>query len=82
MVGGILGKLIDIFAFAPRIVDIDPRLEISRAQFGKLEQQVGQITLGINQNRRHAVERSLFEQAETEPGFAAAGHAHTDSVGG
>ena len=80
--GGILGKLIDIFAFAPRIIDVDPRLEISGTQFGKLEQQVGQITLGINQNRRHAVERRLFQQAEAEPGLATAGHAHADGVGG
>jgi hypothetical protein len=42
-------------------------LEVGRQQVGEVQQQVGQVAFGINHQRRHAVERRLFQQATHRP---------------
>ena len=63
-----------------RLVGIDPGREVLGAQLGKGEQQVGEVALGIDGDRRDAVDRRLFEQRQAQAGLAAAGHADADGV--
>ena len=69
-------------SLACRLAGIDPGLKISRRQRREIEQQVGQVTLGIDTDRRHAVDGGLFKQRQAKTGFAAAGHAHAHGMGG
>ena len=46
----------------------------------KREQQIAEVALGIDRDRRDAVERRLFQQRQAEPRLAAAGHADADGV--
>ena len=47
-----------------------------------MQQQVAQVALGIDDNRRDAVQGGLFEQADAQSGLARAGHAGHHPVGG
>ena len=48
---------------------------------GEGEQEVREITLGIDEDGRDAVDRRFLDQGQAEAGLAAAGHAHADRVG-
>ena len=52
------------------------------ARFGKRQQQVAQVALGIDGDRRDAVDGRFFEQREAQARLAAAGHADADGVRG
>ena len=80
--GSGLGKFVDRLSLATSVVDVDPGLEVVRQQVGELQQQVGDVALGIDEDGRHAIQRGLFQQTDAEAGLAAAGHAHADGVGG
>ena len=64
-----------------RVVLVDPGPEVLRAQRREGEQQVAEVALGIDHDRR-ARRRSRPPRcsAEAQPGLAAAGHADADGV--
>ena len=68
-------------ALLARVVLVDPRPKSSGARFGKRQQQVGEVALGVDDDRGDAVDRGLFEQRDAQAGLAAAGHADADGVG-
>jgi len=43
-----------------RLIGIEPGLKIGRAQIGKGEQEVAQISLGVDHNRGNTIQSSLF----------------------
>src|SRR5690606_2146331 len=57
-----------------------PRPEVLRTQCGEVQQQVADVALGIEDERRDAGEERLLEQHDTESGLAGAGHADDDTV--
>ena len=71
----------NVESLAPRLLLLHPGLELGGREVGKGQQQVGEIPLGIDHQRRHAVDRRLFEERDAEPGLAAPGHAEADGVG-
>jgi hypothetical protein len=54
----------------------------SRSQIGEGQGQVAHIALGVEHNRWNTRQEGLFDEADTQPGFATSGHAHDDAVGG
>ena len=64
-----------------RVARIDPRLEIPRRERRKREEQVSDVTFGIDADRGHSVDRGLFEERDAEARLAAARHADADRVG-
>ena len=68
--GGFGGGLLDGLAFAARLVGIDPGLEVLRQQVGEVQQQVGEIALGVNQQSGHAVQGGLFQHTDAQAGLA------------
>src|SRR5262249_13692590 len=51
-----------------------------RLQVGKLQQQIRQIALGVDDDAGNTVDGGLFEQGYRQAGFAGAGHADDDAV--
>ncbi len=49
-------------------------------QLGEPQQQVAQVPLGVDGDRRDAVDRRLLQERDPQPRLAAAGHAHADGV--
>ena len=62
------------------ILLVDPRPEILPAQLRKGQQQIRQVPLRIDDDRRDVVHRRLFEQRQTQSRLARAGHAQHHSV--
>jgi hypothetical protein len=58
----------------------DPRLELDGVEAPKREQEIRQVALHVNHDRRHVGARRFLDQHRDEPGFAAAGHAHHDGM--
>ena len=58
-----------------------PTAEVLGRQFREGQQQVGEVALRVNDDRRDAVDRGLLEQREAQAGLSAAGHADADGVG-
>ena len=67
--------------FRRRLVLGDPRTEFVGRQVRKRQQQVGDVTLRIDRDRRNAVDRRFLEQRQAQPRLAAARHAETDGMG-
>src|SRR6185369_11942369 len=59
---------------------LDPRREVFRREVRKRQQQVTQITLGIDDDRGYSIDRGFFEKIDAETGFATAGHTDTDRM--
>ncbi len=57
----LLGELIGAQILLARLFLADPRPEVFGAQLRKGEEQVGQVTLGVDDYRRHTVYGSLFQ---------------------
>ncbi len=81
-VGRLVGEGFRRHVLAPGVVGVDPGQEVLGLQVGEGQQQVGDVALGIDDDRRHLVQRGLFQQVDAEAGLAAAGHADADRVGG
>ncbi len=64
------------------VVLVDPRAEVLRAQRREGEHEIGQVALGVDHDRRHAVERCLLDDADAQPRLARAGHADAHGVRG
>src|SRR5262249_53930016 len=68
-------------AGAPRLVRVDPGLEVRRPELREGEREVPEIALRVDGDGGDAVDRGLLEERDPEPGLAAAGHADADRVG-
>src|SRR5690606_22498587 len=58
----------------------DPGGEISRLQLWKSQEQIAEVTFGIDDDRGNAVDGGFFEQGDAEARLAAAGHADDHAV--
>ena len=76
--GGLFGG----FAGAAGEVGVDPGLEVCGGEVGEVEEGVGDVAFGVNHQRGDTLQGGFFEQADAQPGFAGAGHADDDGVGG
>ena len=76
------GKLLDRDPVALRGVGFDPRQEVGRRESWKREEHVGEVALGVDDERGNAVDRRLLDEVDEQTRLAAAGHAHADGVGG
>ena len=63
------------------VVRIDPGLEVLRLEIGELQEQVGEIALGIDDQRRDAVDGGFFQHADAESGLSTARHSDAYGVG-
>lgn len=75
------GEFIRRKVLAQCVVLVDPGAEILGRQTRKGEQEIAQISLRIDDDGGNSVQGSLFEQADAQPGLAAARHAHAHGVG-
>ena len=75
-------ELLCVHARAGGFLSVDPGQEVFGGEVGEREQQVGQVALGVDRDHRDVVDQRLLEQAQGQPGLAAAGHADDDGVGG
>ena len=82
LLGRLGGELLESESLPPCLVRIDPREEVLGTQLGKAQEQVAQVSLGIDRDHRDAVDRRLFQQGDSQPGLAAAGHPHANGVRG
>lgn len=64
------------------LIGAEPGAKVGRAQFGEGEQQVGEISLGVNHYPRDAVQGGLLQEANPQASLSASGHAHADGVSG
>ncbi len=76
------GVLVRRDAGLGRIVLVDPGPEILRSQGGEREHEIGQVALGVDHDRRHAVDRGFLDDTHAEPRLPGAGHADADGVRG
>ena len=77
-----LGEVVGRGAGLGGVVLVDPGPEVLRAQRREGEHEIGQVALGVDHDRRHAVERGLLDDADAEPRLARARHADADGVRG
>jgi len=76
------GELVDGLSVPRRFRRIHPRTKVLGLQLRERQQQVAQVTLGIDGNCRNAVDGRFFQERKTEPCLAAARHADTHRVRG
>jgi hypothetical protein len=74
------GKGVGRDAGASGLVLVDPGSEILRLEIGKGKQQVGDVSLRIDRQDRHAVDRRFLDERQAQAGLAASGHADADGV--
>ena len=77
-----VGEFLERNALALRGLRLEPRQEVGRGKVGKREQHVGEVALGIDDQRGDAVDRRLLDEADEQPCLAAAGHADADGMRG
>ena len=68
-------------AFFRGIVLVDPWPKNRRIQRWKRQEQIGNVALRINHDRRDTIHRRLFEQSKAKAGLARSGHAQHHTVG-
>ena len=56
--------------------------KVGGAARGEVEGEVAEVAFGVDGDDGDAVQRGFFEQGDAEAGFAGAGHADDDGVGG
>ena len=69
----------DIFLRAASLSSIHGR-KSPGSSFGNASSRFAKVALGIDRNRRNAVERGFFQQRQAKPRLAAAGHADANGV--
>ncbi len=80
--GGLSGELVGRDLFARGFVFIHPGAEVGGGELGEGEQEVAHVAFGINDESGDAVNGGFLDDANAEAGFAGAGHADADGVGG
>ena len=78
--GGFLRGGFEGLARAADNVRVQPGLEVLRREFRKVQEQVGQVAFGVNNDGGDILEGGLFEDANAQAGLARAGHAGDESV--
>ena len=71
-----------VISFRPASALVDPGTKVAGPQFGKRQQQVAQVSLGVDGDGRNAVDGGFFQQRQAQARLAAAGHADADGVRG
>ena len=61
---------------------VHPWLEVGGRERREGEAQVGEVTLGVDQERGHASRQRLLDEDDAQPRLARAGHAHDHPVSG
>ncbi len=74
------GELIDTHLGSSRVLGLNPGGEVLGPQFGKGQQEIAHVSLGIDDQRRNVVDRRLFQQTDSQSGFSTAGHSHKDRM--
>jgi hypothetical protein len=59
------GRLLEAFTGATGQFRIQPGLEILRSQIREVQQEVGQVTLGIDDQRRNPLQGSFLHDGDT-----------------
>ena len=77
-----LGQFLERDAIAFGGIGLDPGEKVGRREAGERQQHVGEVPLGIDDERGDAVDRSLLDEVDEQARLAAACHAHADGVGG
>ena len=67
-------------AGSSRLCLIDPWSEIGRSEARKGEAQIGEVTLGVDQQRWQTGPQHLLDQDHSEAGLAGTGHADDHAV--
>jgi hypothetical protein len=62
------------------VVLVDPRPEVGRRELRERQEEIAEVPLRIDEDRRHAVDGGLLDQGETQSGLPAARHADADGV--
>ena len=60
---------------------VDPGTEIGRGQVGEVEEEIGHVALGIDDQRRDPGQQRLLEEVDSQAGLARPGHSDDDAVG-
>jgi hypothetical protein len=65
-----------------RVTLVDPRLEVARREGGEGQAQVGQVALGVDEQRGHTCGEALLDEHHPEAGLARPGHPDDDAMSG
>ena len=76
------GVLVRALLLLPSLVRIEPGAKIRRRQIGELQKKVCEVPFRVDEDAGNAVDGRLFEQGNTQAGFARAGHADDDAMRG
>ncbi len=79
--GLLRGIILNRQPLAAGVIRVHPGQKILRAQVREGEQQVCQVAFGIDEDRRHIINGSFFNEVNAQAGFAASRHAHHHSMG-
>jgi hypothetical protein len=71
---------LECLAVAPRRVGVDPGRERLRGEVVEEQQEVAEISLGIDGEHGHALAEDLFDEGDGEAGLARPGHSHDEAV--
>ena len=80
--GQFCGFLRHGLALAAGLVGRNPGRKVLRAQVGEMQPDVGQVALGVNEQRGHLAQRGFLQQGDGQARLARTGHAHDERVGG
>ena len=74
------GKVSDALALPAGLLFVHPRCEVFRRETRKRQQKIAEVTLGIDDQCRNAVDGRFLDERQAETRLAAAGHANAEGV--
>jgi hypothetical protein len=74
--------LLQRFSGTPRHLRIDPGLKVLRNQIWKMEQEIRQVSFGIDDDRRDSCQCRFFQQRDAQTCFSGTGHTCDHRVSG
>ena len=80
--GDVGGFRVGAAVVSRRFLLVDPGPEVRRIQVRKRQEQIAEISLGIDRDHRDRVDQRFLDDRDPESRLAAAGHADADGVGG
>ena len=69
------GPVVRRLAVPPRLVFVYPGPEVRRGEVRERQEEVAEVALRIDHDRRNAIDRGLLQQVDADARLAAAGHA-------
>ena len=75
------GEVVGRHAGRLRLGLVDPRPEVGRREVGERQAEVGEVALGVDQQRRQPGPQHLLDEHDAEAGLARSGHADDHAVG-